>query len=73
MKISIEKIIKEIPENLTPREELRYLYLKLGNIFSYNRDFLNSKDYRQIKRIYNDFITISMIEKGIYQNKIITL
>lgn len=71
MKISIEKIIKEIPENLTPREELRYLYLKLGNIFSYNRDFLNSKDYRQIKRIYNDFITISMIEKGIYQNKII--
>lgn len=70
MKSSIEQMLKEIPENLTPKEELRYLYLKLGNIFSYNREFLNSRNYRQIRRIYNDFITTYMIEKGDYQNKI---
>ncbi len=70
MKISIEQIIKEMPKNLTPEEELRYFYLREGSLFSYNRDFLNSSSYREIKEIYNSFITILMIEEGNYQNKI---
>ncbi len=59
-----------MPNNLTPIEELRYFYLQMGNVFSYNRDFLNAKSYQQVNSIYNDFITIDMIEKGDYQNKI---
>ncbi len=43
MKISIEQVIKDKPDNLTPLEELRYFYLQMGTKFSYNRDFLNAK------------------------------
>ncbi len=46
MKINIEQIIKNKPENLTPLEELRYYYLQSAKIFSYNRDFENAKNYR---------------------------
>lgn len=70
MKISIEQIKKEMPDNLTAIEEVRYIYLKLGNIMAYNRDFLNITDYRVIKNLYSNSITLSMIEKGDYQNKI---
>lgn len=70
MKISIEQVIKDKPDNLTPLEELRYFYLQMGTKFSYNRDFLNAKNYQQIRRIYNEFITKSMIERENYQNKI---
>lgn len=70
MKISIEQIIRDIPDNLTPIEELRYFYLQMGTKFSYNRDFLNAKNYQQIRRIYNEYITKSMIERKDYQNKI---
>lgn len=70
MKISIKQIKKEMPDDLTPIEKVRYIYLKLGNIFSYNRDFLNITNYKILEDIYNDYITISMIEEGNYQNKI---
>jgi len=73
MKISIDQIKKEMPEGLEPIEKVRYLYLRLGNILSYNRDYLNIENITILKDIYNDYITLSMIEEGDYQNKIIAI
>lgn len=70
MKVSVQKILKEMPDNLSGIEKLRYLYLELGNVFSYNRKYLYIKGERELKDMYEDFITVSMIEDGNYQNKI---
>ncbi len=70
MKISIEEIIKNSPQNLEPLEQVRYFYLQLGNILSYNRDYLNISNPTILRDIYEVYITIDMIEKGDYQNKI---
>ena len=52
MEINIKDIIKNIPEDLENNEEiLRYIYIKLGNIFSYNRDYLYATDSRFSKDI----------------------
>lgn len=53
MKVSIDKILENMPKNLTDLEKVRYLYLKMGDIFSYNRDFLYIDDYRYVNE--NDF------------------
>ena len=40
MKISINEILENMPKNLTDIEKVRYIYLALGNIFSYDRDYM---------------------------------
>ncbi len=70
MKISINNILKNMPNNLSDLEKVRYIYIEIGKIFSYNRDFLYVSNYRILDDIYSDTITINMIENGNYQNKI---
>lgn len=36
----IDLIVKSLPENLTDLEKVRWLYIKLGKVFSYNLDVL---------------------------------
>lgn len=43
MKISIKRIIEEMPKDLTDIEKLRYAYLRCGQILSYDRDYLYDK------------------------------
>lgn len=73
MKVSINKILENMPKNLTDLEKVRYIYLKMGDIFSYNRDFLYIDDYRYVNDMYNEVITKEKIEKGNYKNKIASL
>ena len=55
MKINIKEIINKIPKDLKSNEEiLRYIYLELGNIFSYNRDYFYVSDSRFTKDIYEE-------------------
>ena len=70
MKISIKRILEEMPKNLSDIEKVRYVYLKLGEIFSYNRYYLTEDNSRYLRDIYNDFLTIDMIENGDYENKL---
>ena len=71
MKVSIEKIIKNMPENLSNLEKTKYLYMEIGKVLSYNIEFKYCQDYRFQKDIYGEEISIEDIEKGDYQNKII--
>ena len=73
MKISIISIIENMPKNLTDIEKVRYLYLEIGKVISYNIEYIYSIDTRYAKDIYNEKITISSIERKNYQNKIILL
>lgn len=70
MKISIKTILEEMPKDLSDIEKVRYIYLKLGEIFSYNRYYLTEENSRYLRDIYNDFLTIDMIENGDYKNKL---
>lgn len=72
MKISIKKIIENMPKDLTNIEKVRYIYLKIGNIFAYQREYLNIVDYRAIRDMYNRIIRIEEIEEGNYENKIVS-
>lgn len=55
MKINIKEIINNIPKDVKSNEEiLRYIYLELGNKFSYNRDYFYVFDSRFTKDIYED-------------------
>lgn len=42
----------------------------MGDIFSYNRDFLFISDFKYINDMYNEVITKEQIERGNYKNKI---
>lgn len=71
MKINISDIINNIPEGLEGIERVRYVYLKLGELFSYNRDYLNVEMDRRAKEdMYFDKLTILRIDNGDYYNKI---
>ena len=73
MKVSIDRILENMPNNLTDLEKVRYIYLKMGDIFSYNRYFLYINDYRYVNDMYNEVITKEQIERGNYKNKIASL
>lgn len=72
MKISINDILSNMPENLSNIEKVRYIYLQIGKIFSYEREYLYTQDFRVANDMYNDVITISMINNRNYQNKIVS-
>ena len=70
MKVSIKRILEEMPENLEDIEKVRYLYLKLGEILSYNRDYLYVPDFTVEQNMYEDYVTIGTIENKDYENKV---
>lgn len=71
MKVSIISIIENMPKNLTDIEKVRYLYIEIGKIISYNVEYRHCIDTRFAKDIYDEKITIGSIERKNYQNKII--
>lgn len=71
MKVSIISIIENMPKNLTDIEKVRYIYLEIGKIISYNIEYRHCIDTRFAKDIYDEKITIGSIERKNYQNKII--
>ena len=73
MRVSIIDIIENMPKNLTDIEKVRYLYLEIGNIISYNVEYRHYIDTRFAKDIYDEEITIESIERADYQNKITVL
>ncbi len=70
MKISVKKILGDMPKDLTDIEKVRYIYLSLGNMFSYDRDYMYLGREREILAAYSNNITIKDIEKRNYYNKI---
>ncbi|MBQ2938256.1 MAG: hypothetical protein IJE05_05220 [Clostridia bacterium] len=73
MKVSIISIMENMPKDLTDIEKVRYLYLEIGKVISYNVEYIYSIDTRYAKDIYDEKITIDSIEKNNYQNKIMLL
>lgn len=70
MKISINKILQYMPKNLTNIEKVRYIYLSIGDLFAYDRDYMYLGREREILAAYSENLTISSIEKRNYSNKI---
>ena len=70
MKVSIEKIIEEMPEDLTELEKTRYIYLELGKVLAYNTVYKYYPESRFTRDMYDENITIDSIEKNDYSNKI---
>lgn len=57
MKINIKEIIDNIPKDVKSNEEiLRYIYLELGNRFSYNRDYFYVLNPTSSKDIYDEWV-----------------
>ena len=73
MKISVKKILGDMPKDLTDIEKVRYIYLSLGNMFSYDRDYMYLGREREILAAYSNNITIDDIEKREYYNKILAV
>lgn len=71
MKVSVISIIENMPKSLTNIEKVRYIYLEIGKIFSYNIEYIHCVDNRFAKDIYDEKITIGSIERKNYQNKIL--
>lgn len=71
MKISIKRIIEEMPKDLTDIEKLRYAYLRCGQILSYDRDYLYDKinDDNGYEK-YNKEIDILKLEEEKQDNKL---
>ena len=70
MRVSIQKIIDEMPTDLSDLEKARYLYLKIGDIITYNFLYHREIDRRLREDIYSEDITIHDLERDVYQNKI---
>ena len=70
MKISINKILQDMPENLTDIEKVRYIYLSIGDLFSYDRNYTYLGKEREILAAYSKIFTISSMEERNYSNKI---
>ena len=73
MKISVKKILEDMPKDLTDIEKVRYIYLSVGNIFSYDRDYIYLGREREILAEYSKEMSIDDIEKGEYYNKILAV
>lgn len=68
--VSINKIIQNMPQELSQLEKTRYIYLELGKIFSYNIEFFYAADDEILQDIYDEKITVDKIENGEYKNKV---
>ena len=63
MKISVKKILEDMPKDLTDIEKVRYIYLSVGDIFSYDRDYIYLGREREILAEYSKEMSIDDIEK----------
>ena len=70
MRLSIKKIIAEMPPDLSDLEKARYLYLKIGEIITYSFLFHRESDRSIRADIYADDLTIQDLERFPYEDKI---
>lgn len=47
----IDLLINNIPEELTPLEKVRWIYIKLGELFSYDYRIVNDPSYGDVRRV----------------------
>lgn len=47
----IDLLINNIPEGLTPLEKVRWIYIKLGELFSYDYRIVNDPSYGDVRRV----------------------
>ena len=73
MKISVKKILEDMPKDLTDIEKVRYIYLSVGDIFSYDRDYIYLGREREILAEYSKEMSIDDIEKREYYNMILAV
>ena len=73
MKIRVKKILEDMPKDLTDIEKVRYIYLSVGDIFSYDRDYMYLGREREILAEYSKEMSIDDIEKREYYNKILAV
>ena len=59
------KILSEIPKNLTPIEKARYIYIQLGKYFSYDEKYITTESEEEKKQIFNRDI------KDVKDNKVV--
>jgi hypothetical protein len=71
MIVNIKEIIKQIPDELSDIERVRYLYLKCGELFAYNRDYIYSDINGKSKELYEEKVDWNNI-KNKNKNKILT-
>lgn len=70
MKVSIDNIVKEMPKDLTEIEKVRYLYIEIGKISSFNVEYACSLDDGFCRYLYNEKMSIMELERQNYQNKV---
>ncbi len=71
----VEKILKDMPEDLTQFEKARYIYIQLGKHFSYDEQYIISNSEkekreifdRDIEDILNDKVVCTSLSR-IYEN-----
>ena len=54
MNFNINEIINEIPDDMSDIEKIRYIYLKCGELFTYNRDYIYSDSLGTSRGIYEE-------------------
>lgn len=59
------KILSEIPKNLTPIEKSRYIYIQLGKYFSYDKKYITTESEEEKKQNFNRDI------KDVKDNKVV--
>ena len=54
MKFNMKKYINEIPDDLTDIEKIRKIYLRCGELFSYNRDYTHIYSLEKSQQVYDE-------------------
>ena len=62
MNFDIDKIIDEIPDDMSNLEKIRDIYLKCGELFAYNRDYVYSDSLHTSSKIYEEEFKWSMVQ-----------
>lgn len=71
MKINIKDIIDSMPTDFNDIEKIRYIYISLGEMFSYNRDFMyKNLNEKTQKEIYDEEVEIDFNKKGKKEEKL---
>ena len=51
--IDYDKIIEDMPKNLTQIEKARYIYIQLGKYFSYDERYITSESDNEKREIFD--------------------
>lgn len=57
------KILSEIPKNLTPIEKARYIYIQLGKYFSYDEKYITTESEEEKSKFLIEILKMLKITK----------